>query len=122
MSKEIKTYHKHVFVCCTEGCCGARGGEAVYQALRTEFSERKITDVLVTRTQCLGLCPEAGATVAVYPDGLWYVVSKAEEGTEIARQHLIAGRPVQRLLSQEISLEAQRKGAGHVEKACNCAQ
>lgn len=122
MSKEIKTYRKHVFVCCTEGCCGARGGEAVYQTLRTELSERKIMDVLVTRTQCLGLCPEEGATVVVYPDGLWYVVSKAEEGREIAREHLIAGRPVARLIFQEISLEAQRKGACHGEKACNCAQ
>lgn len=105
---EVKTYRKHLFVCCTEGCCGVRAGEAVYQAIRAELSERKIADVLVTKTQCLGLCPEAGATVVVYPDSLWYVVSNAEDGTEIVRECLIAGRPVTRLISQEISLETHR--------------
>ncbi len=29
---EVKTYRKHLFVCCTEGCCGARAGEAVYRS------------------------------------------------------------------------------------------
>ncbi len=120
MSDKMKTYHKHIFVCCTEGCCGARAGEAAYKAIRAELSKRNITDVLVTKTQCLGLCPEEGATVVVYPDGLWYVVSGAEDGSEIAREHLILGRPVARLISRKISVE--RKEICHGEKACNCAQ
>ncbi len=94
----MKSYRKHVLVCCTEGCCGARAGEAFYTALRAELSERSITDVLVTRTLCLGLCPEEGATVVVYPDGVWYRVSDPKDATEIVTKHLIGGEPVRRLL------------------------
>jgi (2Fe-2S) ferredoxin len=66
---------RHVFVCANrrapgsplgEGC-GARG-EAVYEALKDEVARRNaIPTVWVTRTQCLGVCPKEGATVAVYP-------------------------------------------------------
>lgn len=100
----MKRYRKHVLVCCTEGCCGARGGEAVFEAFQAELARRSINDVLISRTLCSGACPKQGATVIVHPDGLWYEVAKPQEAVEIVTDHLIAGRPVERLLFREISL------------------
>jgi NADH-quinone oxidoreductase subunit F len=98
----VKAYRKHVLVCCTEGCCGARGGTLVYRAFKTELDRRGLSDVLVTQTLCTGACPKQGATVVVHPDGLWYAIATAEEAREIVEQHLVAGQTVQRLLFREI--------------------
>jgi (2Fe-2S) ferredoxin len=50
------------------GC--AERGEQVYAALKAEVAATgRISDVWVTKTFCLGICPKRGATVARYPDG-----------------------------------------------------
>jgi (2Fe-2S) ferredoxin len=100
----MKSYRKHLLVCCTEGCCGARGGPEAFHAFQQELARRDLSDILVSKTLCSGACPKRGATVIVHPDGLWYEVAKPEEVREIVAQHLVDGRPVERLLYREISL------------------
>jgi (2Fe-2S) ferredoxin len=64
----------HLFVCANrrEGSplgpgCGDHG-DALYQALKREVAARGlVSDVWVTRTHCLGICPKRGATIAMYP-------------------------------------------------------
>jgi (2Fe-2S) ferredoxin len=64
----------HLFVCANRRedsplgpGCGARG-DAVYDALKREVAERgAVSEVWVTKTHCLGVCPERGATIARYP-------------------------------------------------------
>lgn len=64
----------HLFVCGNRRTdsplgpgCGANG-DAVYDAMKAEVAKRgAVTDVWVTKTHCLGICPKQGATVAVYP-------------------------------------------------------
>jgi (2Fe-2S) ferredoxin len=64
----------HLFVCANrrEGSplgpgCGAHG-DAVYDALKHDVASRGlVTEVWVTKTHCLGICPPEGATVALYP-------------------------------------------------------
>jgi (2Fe-2S) ferredoxin len=65
----------HFFVCANRrnpndplgAGCGDRG-DAVYAALKDEVARRgAFRAVWVTRTQCLGVCPRQGCTVAVYP-------------------------------------------------------
>jgi predicted metal-binding protein len=64
----------HLFVCANrrEGSalgpgCGERG-DALYDALKAEVAARRMfTEVWVTKTHCLGICPKRGATVARYP-------------------------------------------------------
>jgi (2Fe-2S) ferredoxin len=64
----------HLFVCGNrrEGSplgpgCGERG-DALYDALKSEVARtRRVTEVWVTKTHCLGICPKEGATVARYP-------------------------------------------------------
>jgi (2Fe-2S) ferredoxin len=47
--------------------CGERG-DALYDALKAEVATRRQhVEVWVTKTQCLGICPKRGATVARYP-------------------------------------------------------
>lgn len=67
----------HLFVCANrrEGSplgpgCGQRG-EELYDALKREVERRgEITTTWITRTHCLGICPQEGATVARYgPNG-----------------------------------------------------
>ena len=64
----------HLFVCANRregsplgpGC--AERGDALYDALKSEVAaRRKVTEIWVTKTQCLGICPKHGATVARYP-------------------------------------------------------
>lgn len=100
----MKIYHRHVLVCCTEGCCGARAGPDVFEAFKQELTRHDLDDVLLSKTLCSGACPKRGATVIVHPDGLWYEVAQRNEVAEIVAQHLIKGQPVQRLLLREIAV------------------
>ncbi len=65
----------HLFVCTNRRPAGAAlgpgcgdAGERLFDALKDEVGTRgAFRDVWVTATHCLGVCPEHGATVAVYP-------------------------------------------------------
>jgi len=52
--------------------------------------------VRVNKSGCLDQC-EHGPTVVVYPEAVWYGHVKPEDAEEIVREHLIGGRPVERL-------------------------
>jgi (2Fe-2S) ferredoxin len=47
-----------------------------------------------------------GPAVLVYPDGIWYYNVKPDDVAEIVDEHLVKGKPVERLL-------AVRLGSGH---------
>jgi len=67
----------HLFVCANrrEGSplgrgCGDRG-EELYAALKREVASRgAVATTWITKTHCLGICPQRGATIARYPAGL----------------------------------------------------
>ena len=44
----------------------------------------------------VGFCA-VGAAVMVYPDGVWYAQVRASDVPEIVEEHLVNGRPVERL-------------------------
>jgi (2Fe-2S) ferredoxin len=94
----------HIFVCTNQRSGTERRscGEAHGLDLVTEFKKQvKDLDVdLKIRAQragCLGIC-DFGPTVAIYPEGIFYVDVKKEDVTEIIQSHLIHKKPVQRLL------------------------
>jgi (2Fe-2S) ferredoxin len=90
-----------VLVCCTEGCCGARGGPEVFEAFWTALERHRLEEVLLSKTLCSGLCPEEKVTVIVHPDGLWYAATPKDAETIVA-EHLAKGQPVARLLRPEL--------------------
>ena len=52
--------------------------------------------VRINKSGCLDQC-EHGPTVVVYPEAVWYGGVKPENAAEIVQEHLVGGRPVERL-------------------------
>jgi (2Fe-2S) ferredoxin len=52
--------------------------------------------IRVNKSGCLDQC-EHGVTVAVYPDAVWYGFVADKDVQEVVSEHLVGGRPVERL-------------------------
>jgi 3-hydroxy-5-methyl-1-naphthoate 3-O-methyltransferase len=109
----MEPYRYHVYVCDQRkaeaaACCAARGAGAVVDALRCEIVAEGLADeVQVTTCGSLGLC-ERGPNMVVYPEGVWYSGVRPEDVPEIVRDHLLGGRPVERLvLADGVALRAE---------------
>jgi len=94
----------HVFVCHNvrpEGAprpsCTSDGKSEVFTQLQQLTKAAGLTDrVRINKSLCLDQC-EHGPTVVVYPDAVWYGGVKAEDASAIVEEHLVNGRPVERL-------------------------
>ncbi len=104
----IMVFDIHIFVCTNQrtGTDRLSCGEAHGMDLVTEF--KKQTKDLKTnlkiraqRAGCLGIC-DFGPTVAIYPEGIFYVGVKKEDVTEIIQSHIINKKPVERLLLKKM--------------------
>ena len=99
----MEPFRFHMFVCMQqkpEGVtsCPANGSMAVFAALDREIQARGLSsDVQITTCGCMGLCDE-GPVMVVYPEGVWYRRVQPSEVPEIVTQHLLAGKPVDRLI------------------------
>lgn len=97
-------YDIHFFICTNQRSSGEKRscGEQHGLDLVAEF-KKQIKDLNVTvkiranRAGCLGIC-DFGPTVAVYPEGTFYVNVQKEDVAEILKAHLIEGKKVERLL------------------------
>ena len=101
----MPTFQRHVFVCVNErpadnpkGCCKSKGGPEVRDALKKALSARGIkSEIRANNAGCLDQC-ENGVTVVVYPEAIWYGGVRPEDVREIVEEHLVGGRPVERLI------------------------
>lgn len=108
-------YRKHVFVCTNrrepghpKGCCAEKGAEEVRAKFKDALKARGISkDIRPNAAGCLDTCVH-GVSVVVYPDGTWYGGVKVEDVDEIIDEHLINGRPVERLLMPFMKKKAQQ--------------
>ncbi len=95
---------KHVFICVQSrppghprGSCAQRGAMEVYQAMAVQLEQGGLSRrFAVTNTGCLGPC-DTGANMIVYPDGIMYGGVKPEDVPAIISEHLVGGKPVERL-------------------------
>jgi NADH:ubiquinone oxidoreductase subunit F (NADH-binding)/(2Fe-2S) ferredoxin len=93
-------YKMHLLVCGGTGCKAAESDE-IKKSLKQWIEETGLEDdVQVVLTGCFGFC-EKGPIVKVLPDNTFYVGVKPEDAEEIVKEHLIKGRPVQRLLYKD---------------------
>lgn len=104
----VPFFQRHVFVCINErpadhpkGCCKARGGALVRDALKAELTKRGLSkQIRANNAGCLDQC-EHGVTVVVYPEQVWYGGVTVDDVNEIVETHLVGGQPVTRLLIQD---------------------
>ena len=97
-------YDKHIFVCCntktdpSKRSCGEAHGLALIETLKTTIKNSSITEnIRVNKSGCLGIC-NLGQTVAIYPEGTFYVDVKTEDVAELVDSHLKQGKNLERLL------------------------
>jgi len=84
-----------VLVCRSTGCVSG-GGDAVYEALRTELAKQNTKGAGIGFTGCHGFC-EQGPNVVVEPDGIFYTHVDVDDAAEIVTSHLRDNQPVERL-------------------------
>lgn len=92
-------WQKHVFVCTSGDWCPRVDGDGlgVHARLKKLVAEAGLKDrVRVNHSGCLDQCGH-GPMVVVYPDAVWYWGVQPEDVDQIVREHLIQGRPVERL-------------------------
>jgi (2Fe-2S) ferredoxin len=97
----------HVFVC-TGKSCTANDSAEVKNAFERELKGRGLQygkvskgcnpngTVVLTECGSVGFCA-IGAAVMIYPDGVWYAQVRATDVPEIVEEHILNGRPVERL-------------------------
>lgn len=97
-------YERHVFICTNRRpdtaprpSCAGRGSEAVRDAFKKQLAALGIHDrVRANAAGCLDACDD-GPSVVVYPEEVWYGGVTVEDVPEIIREHILGGRPVERL-------------------------
>ena len=93
-------YRSHVLVCGGTGCTSS-GSQQIMVKLRDELGKQGLSEeVSVVQTGCHGLCA-LGPIMIIYPDATFYAMVKEEDIPEIVSEHLLKGRPVERLLYDE---------------------
>ena len=100
----LPAFERHVFVCCNarpEGAprpsCTRDGTSALHAELQQRVKAAGLAGrVRINKAGCLDQC-EHGPTVVVYPEAVWYGHVQPEDAAEIVAEHLVAGRPVERL-------------------------
>jgi (2Fe-2S) ferredoxin len=97
-------YTRHVFTCTNRrpdgsprGCCATKGGDEVRLEFKKQLDAQGVTGVRANAAGCLDAC-ERGVAVVIYPDNVWYGPVSKDDVKEIVTEHLINGRPVERLL------------------------
>lgn len=94
-----------VLICGGTGCTSS-GSMILVKELKKELVKHDILDeVEVVATGCFGLC-ELGPVVIIYPEGTFYSRVEATDIPELVEEHLVKGRPLDRLIYTE-------KGDGH---------
>jgi len=90
-------YRSHILIGIDDSSLEA-GVKEIEQALQEELSKLNLTDEInILETGTLGYFG-TGVSMMVYPEQVTYVNLKKEDIAEIAKEHFLKGRPVQRLI------------------------
>lgn len=97
-------FQHHVFFCTNQRddgsqCCAANGAGDMHAHAKQRIKALGLNGpgkVRINKAGCLDRCSE-GPCLVVYPEGIWYAYVDRADIDEIIDEHLIAGRPVERL-------------------------
>ncbi len=96
---------RHVFVCTNrrpdgspKGCCASKGSEDIRLEFKHQLDAHGVKgSIRANAAGCLDAC-ERGVSCVVYPEGVWYGQVTKDDVKEIVEEHLLNGKPVERLL------------------------
>ncbi|CAE6492475.1 MAG TPA: 2Fe-2S ferredoxin [Nitrosomonas nitrosa] len=97
-------YQRHVFFCVNqrengEACCNDHNAQAMRDYAKERIKALNMSGkgkIRINNAGCLDRCSE-GPVIVIYPDDIWYTYVDQEDIDEIIDEHLINGRPVDRL-------------------------
>ncbi len=94
----------HVLICGGTGCTSS-GSKKIQEAFEQNIAAAGLSEeVKLVQTGCFGLCA-LGPVVIVYPDGTFYSRVTTDDVKEIVEEHLLKGRPVERLVYSDTGAE-----------------
>lgn len=113
----MSRYIYHVFVCENrrpeddpKGCCASKGSADILQLLRDKVKAAGMNSrIRINRSGCLANCAR-GASVVVYPEGIWYSFVTQNDIDEIFERHLLGGIVVTRLLDPMFHADRTKAG------------
>ncbi len=111
----LAKFKHHIFICTNERdesaprpSCSGDGSRKLKEEFKAALKEAGLKgQVRANELGCLDQC-EHGPVVVVYPDAVWYGFVHAEDVGEIVTEHLVHGRPVERLRLEETCLNTER--------------
>ena len=97
-------YRHHVFFCTNKRddgrpCCENYHASEMRAHAKQRIKELGLSgkgEIRINTAGCLDRCDE-GPVIVVYPDETWYTYVDREDIDEIINEHLVNGRPVERL-------------------------
>ena len=105
----------HVLICGGTGCTSS-GSQSIQKAFADSIEKYGLSEeIKLVQTGCFGLCA-LGPVVIVHPDGTFYSRVAVDDVDEIVSEHLLKGRPVQRLVYDDVAADhkADEAVAGNV--------
>jgi len=107
-------FERHVFICLNERdgsaarpSCKPEGGKHLKDMFKDAIKDAGLKGrVRANEAGCLDQC-EHGPVVVVYPEAVWYGFVKTSDVREIVVEHLVNGRPVERLRIADSCLNAE---------------
>jgi NADH-quinone oxidoreductase subunit F len=96
--KKLTAQEKKVQVKVHLGTCGiSSGANKILAAFQQEVKARKLSDVIVLKAACIGLCSREPVVTVIDPrNGKTLYVDLAEDRvTRIVEEHLVGGKPVE---------------------------
>lgn len=99
-------YDVHIFVCTNQRgpdkprrSCGEAHGLELVEEFKKQLKELRgvALKTRANKSGCMDIC-DFGPTVAIYPEGVFYVNVQKEDVTEIIQSHILNKKPVERLL------------------------
>jgi (2Fe-2S) ferredoxin len=94
----------HVFFCCNqrapgEECCANNNANEMRDYAKKRIKKLGLSgpgSIRINQAGCLDRCSE-GPVIVVYPDETWYTYVDQSDIDEIIDEHLVKGKPVERL-------------------------
>jgi NADH:ubiquinone oxidoreductase subunit F (NADH-binding)/(2Fe-2S) ferredoxin len=109
----MSKFRMHLLVCGGTSCRASESA-LIAESLKRELEEKGlVNEVQVVMTGCFGLC-EQGPVVRVMPDNTFYVRVRPEDAAVIVAEHVIKGKPVQRLLYVNPATGKHVSGSGQM--------